>query len=163
MVYRKRVRLVIVDYLQILNVNTKNANKEQVMANAARRFKNLARELNVCIVLLSQLSRDRDNPRPSQARIRDSGQIAESADVVMLIYRPEVYGTRYEYPEPYKNVRTDGTAMVEVSKGRKVGVRKFIVGFMPTLTKFYDLDQGSLPLRNIMGNASSDPDTVLPF
>lgn len=161
MVYRKNVHLAIVDYLQILNVNTKNVNKEQAMADAARRFKNLAKELNICIVLLSQLSRDRDNPRPNIARLRDSGQIAEAADVVMLIYRPIVYGTRYEYPEPYKNIDTSFTAMIDVCKGRNIGQLTFIVKFVPSLTLFKDLPQDNLPDRKESGY--EDPDEDIPF
>lgn len=157
MVYRKSIQVAIVDYLQILNVNTKNGNKEQAMADAARRFKNLAKELNICIVLLSQLSRDRETPRPSITRLRDSGQIAEAADVVMLIYRPSVYGARYEYPEPYKNVETSTTAMIDVCKGRNIGRLAFVVQFMPSLTLFRDLDQSQLPLKSDTETANNFP------
>lgn len=141
MVYRQSVKIVVVDYLQILNVNTKSTNKEQAMADAARRFKNLAKELGICVVLLSQLSRDRDNPQPTMARLRDSGQIAEAADVVLLIYRPEVYGSRYHYPDELSKVSTQGTAMLHVCKGRNVGTFRFVVGFNAALTKFYELQQ----------------------
>lgn len=140
MVYRNHIKVAVVDYLQILNVNQKNVNKEQAMADAARRFKNLAKELNICIVLLSQLNRDRDNPQPSMARLRDSGQIAEAADVVLLIYRPEVYGSRYKYPDELSKVSTEGTAMLHICKGRNVGTFRFVVGFNASLTKFYELD-----------------------
>ena len=140
MVYRNHIKVAVVDYLQILNVNMKNVNKEQAMADAARRCKNLAKELNICIVLLSQLNRDRDNPQPSMARLRDSGQIAEAADVVLLIYRPEVYGSRYKYPDELSKVSTEGTAMLHVCKGRNVGTFRFVVGFNASLTQFYQLD-----------------------
>jgi replicative DNA helicase len=140
MVYRNQIKVAVVDYLQILNVNMKNINKEQAMADAARRFKNLAKELGICIVLLSQLSRDRDNPQPSMARLRDSGQIAEAADVVLLIYRPEVYGSRYKYPDELSKVSTEGTAMLHICKGRNVGTFRFVVGFHASLTQFYQLD-----------------------
>ena len=141
MVYRYHIKLAVVDYLQILNVNMKNVNKEQAMADAARRCKNLAKELNICIALLSQLNRDRDNPQPSMARLRDSGQIAEAADVVLLIYRPEVYGSRYRYPDELSKVSTQGTAMLHVCKGRNIGTFRFVIGFNAALTKFYELQQ----------------------
>lgn len=141
MVFRNHIKVAVVDYLQILNVNQKNSNKEQAMADAARRCKNLAKELNICIVLLSQLNRDRDNPQPSMARLRDSGQIAEAADVVLLIYRPEVYGSRYKYPDELSKVSTEGTAMLHICKGRNVGTFRFVVGFNASLTKFYELQQ----------------------
>lgn len=157
MVFRHHIKVAIVDYLQILNVNMKNVNKEQAMADAARRFKNLAKELGICIVLLSQLNRDRDNPQPSMARLRDSGQIAEAADVVLLIYRPEVYGSRYKYPDELSKVSTEGTAMLHVCKGRNVGTFRFVVGFNASLTKFYQLD--TMPVAA----ATNDIDDNRPF
>ncbi|WP_276879813.1 replicative DNA helicase [Bacteroides heparinolyticus] len=128
----------IVDYLQILNVNMKGANKEQQMGDVARRLKNLAKELDIWIIALSQLNRDKDNPVPSLSRLRDSGQIAEAADVVMLIYRPEVKGK--SYPDEFSNVSTKGTAMIDIAKGRNIGLLKFICGFNAPTTHFYHLD-----------------------
>ena len=157
MVFRNQIKVAVVDYLQILNVNTKSTNKEQAMADAARRFKNLAKELGICIVLLSQLNRDRDNPQPSMARLRDSGQIAEAADVVLLIYRPEVYGSRYHYPDELSKVSTQGTAMLHVCKGRNIGTFRFVVGFNASLTQFYQLD--TMPVAEQM----NDIDDNRPF
>ena len=136
---RYGIKGAVVDYLQILNVNMKTSNKEQQMGDAARRLKNLAKDLDIWIVALSQLSRDKDNPVPSLARLRDSGQIAEAADVVMLIYRPELYGKRY--PDQYCHVDTSGTAMIDVAKGRNIGLLKFIVGFDKPTTNFYELEE----------------------
>lgn len=128
----------IVDYLQILNVNMKGMNKEQQMGDVARRLKNLAKELDIWIIVLSQLNRDSQNPQPSLARLRDSGQIAEAADVVMLIYRPEVYDRRY--PAPFAQISTEGTALIDVAKGRNFGLLRFICGFDRKTTHFFDLD-----------------------
>ncbi len=130
---------VIVDYLQVLTVNQKGTNKEQQMAEAARRLKNIAKELDIWVIALSQLNRDSQNPIPSLARLRDSGQIAEASDVVMLIYRPEYYGKNY--PEPFKTANINGTAMIDVAKGRNIGVFKFLVGFQKETTNFYPLDE----------------------
>lgn len=131
------IKGAIVDYLQILNVNMKGANKEQQMGDVSRRLKNLAKELDIWIVALSQLNRDSLNPVPTLARLRDSGQIAEAADVVMLIYRPECYGK--DYPEPFKHARTAGTALIDVAKGRNIGTFKFLVGFNKPTTDFFNL------------------------
>lgn len=136
------IKGVIVDYLQILNVNMKGMNKEQQMGDVARRLKNIAKELDIWVIALSQLNRDLQNPVPSLGRLRDSGQIAEAADMVILIYRPEVYGKRY--PEEFSNTDTQGTAMIDVAKGRNVGLMKFIVGFKKENTNFYDLDDVSI-------------------
>lgn len=129
----------VVDYLQILNVNMKGANKEAQMGDVSRRLKNLAKDLDIWIIALSQLNRDQLNPVPSLGRLRDSGQIAEAADMVILIYRPEIYG-KY-YPEPFQSASTKGTAMIDVAKGRNVGLLKFLCRFDPLTTKFSDMDE----------------------
>lgn len=136
MVIKYNIDGVVVDYLQILNVNMKGVNKEQQMGDVARRLKNLAKELDIWIIALSQLNRDATNPVPNLNRLRDSGQIAEAADVVILLYRPEYYG-KY-YPEPFHNQSTVGTAMVDVAKGRNVGLLKFICYFNKSTTLFSD-------------------------
>lgn len=129
-----------VDYLQILNVNSRSTSfsREQAMGDAARRFKNLAKELNIWIIALSQLSRDSNCPEPNLNRLRDSGQIGEAADVVILVYRAEYYNRAY--PAPFDNkddYPTDGTAMIDVAKGRNIGTFKFFMGFNKNTTNFF--------------------------
>lgn len=131
---------VVVDYLQILNVNTKNSNKEQAMADAARRLKNIAKDLNIWVVALSQLNRDSNNPQPNLNRLRDSGQIAEAADMVMFVYRPEYYGK--SFPEPFESESTNGKAMIDVAKGRNIGTMRFLTSFNAPLTLFEDIIEG---------------------
>lgn len=137
MVARYKIKGVVIDYLQILNVNMRGANKEQQMADVARRLKNLAKDLGIWIIALSQLNRDNSNHIPSLNRLRDSGQIAEAADIVMLLYRPEIYGN--DYPEPFSSTPTENTALIDIAKGRNIGLRKFIVGFTPSTTRFSNL------------------------
>ena len=132
----------VVDYLQILNVNQKSMNKEQAMGDVARRLKNLAKELDIWIIALSQLNRDAQNPVPNLNRLRDSGQIAEAADIVMFIYRPELYGKFYQ--EPFSNHNTKGTALIDIAKGRNIGLLKFICTFDPSTTHFRELSNISL-------------------
>ena len=149
------IKGVVVDYLQILNVNMKGSNKEQQMGDVTRRLKNIAKELDIWVIALSQLNRDSMNPQPSLSRLRDSGQISEAADMVILIYRPEVYGKTY--PEEFSNSDTKGTAMIDVAKGRNVGLMKFIVGFKKENTNFYDLDE--VPTYKVESNRPDE----LPF
>ena len=151
----------VVDYLQILNVNSKNTSfsREQAMGDAARRFKNLAKELGIWIIALSQLSRDSNNPEPNLNRLRDSGQIGEAADVVMLIYRPEYYNR--SYPAPYDNREeypVEGTAMIDVAKGRNIGTFKFFLGFDKKTTNFYKTDAISsyTPLTDTVESVEED-------
>ena len=129
---------VVVDYLQILNVNSKNSNKEQAMADAARRLKNIAKDLNIWVIALSQLNRDNNSPVPNLNRLRDSGQIAEAADMVMFVYRPEYYGKAF--PEPFENESTKGMAMIDVAKGRNIGTMRFLTRFHSHMTMFEDID-----------------------
>lgn len=137
MVAKKGIKGAVIDYLQILNVNMKSSNKEQQMGEVARRLKNLAKDLGIWIIALSQLRRDEQNHLPTLNRLRDSGQIAEAADTVMLVYRPEVFGALY--PEPFKNADTRATALIDVAKGRNIGLTKFLVGFDCATTRFYEL------------------------
>lgn len=139
MVIKRNIKGVIIDYLQILTVNKKSGNVEEAIADAARRLKNIAKELNIWVLALSQLSRDNQNPVPSVNRLRGSGQINEAADMTILLYRPEVYGKRY--PEPFQSTNPRGTALIDIAKGRNVGVFKFIVGFDAATTHFYELNE----------------------
>lgn len=138
---QKDIDGAVVDYLQILNVNSRSTSfsREQAMGDAARRFKNLAKELNIWIIALSQLSRDSNCPEPNLNRLRDSGQIGEAADVVILVYRAEYYNRAY--PAPFDNkddYPTDGTAMIDVAKGRNIGTFKFFMGFNKIRQIFQD-------------------------
>lgn len=140
---QKDIDGAVIDYLQILNVNSRNNSysREQAMGDAARRLKNLAKELNIWVIALSQLSRDSTCPEPNLNRLRDSGQIGEAADVVMLVYRPEYYNR--SYPAPYDNKEdypTEGTAMIDVAKGRNIGTFKFFMGFNKKTTTFFKMN-----------------------
>lgn len=137
---QKDIDGAVVDYLQILNVNSRSTSfsREQAMGDAARRFKNLAKELNIWIIAISQLSRDSNCPEPNLNRLRDSGQIGEAADVVILVYRAEYYNRAY--PAPFDNkddYPTEGTAMIDVAKGRNIGTFKFFMGFNKNTTNFF--------------------------
>lgn len=138
----------VVDYLQILGVNARAENREQQMGEAARRLKNLAKDLGIWVVAVSQLNRDRADPVPNLSRLRASGQIAEAADVVLLVYRPEAEG-RTCYPDPFGDVSVNGTAMIDVAKGRNIGTGRFIAGFDAATASFRDLEE--LPAAGVGG------------
>lgn len=140
---RNGVKLVVVDYLQILSTNERVQNTETFYGEVARKFKNLAKELRICIVLLSQLARDPNTTEPSLRRIRGSGQINEAADWTFTIYRPEVYGKNYT--GQYSNVTPYGTALIKCEKGRNVGLFDFICGFNKNCTHFYDTTPETIP------------------
>lgn len=113
--------------------------EEQFLGYVTRRLKNLAKELNIWVLALSQLNRKNAENAPSLADIRASGQIVEAADNVVFIYRPELYSR--SYPAPFASTSTIGTAMIDFAKGRNVGITKFILGFKPEQTLFYNLNE----------------------
>ena len=126
------IQLVLVDYIQ----DMKGANDEAGIADIGRKLKNIAKELNINVIAVSQLSRDKLNPEPNRARLRGSGQLEEKADQVILLYRPEEYNKTYS--EPHEMATTLNTAQLTVAKGRNVGTGSFIVGFNKQTTNFYD-------------------------
>lgn len=134
MVRRYGIQMAFVDYLQILANSATTSNREQLIADIAREFKRIAVEENICIVLLSQLSRDPAGHEPTMSRLRGSGQIEEAADVVILVYRPSVYGI-----STYSNgTSTKDSAKLIIAKGRNIGLGEDIVAFNSELTFFSD-------------------------
>ncbi len=93
---RDGLDLVVIDYLQLMQGSGKTDNRVLEISNITRSLKIMARELNVPIILLSQLSRGpesrKDNHRPMMADLRESGAIEQDADIIMMLYRPAVYG-----------------------------------------------------------------------
>lgn len=139
MVFKFGIRGVIIDYLQILSISNKTMTEEQFLGYVTRRLKNLAKELNIWVLALSQLNRKNAENAPSLADIRASGQIVEAADNVVFIYRPELYSR--SYPAPFASTSTIGTAMIDFAKGRSVGITKFILGFKQEQTLFYNINE----------------------
>lgn len=160
------IKGAVVDYLQLVNAKDTGMNREQATAKCARDLKNIAKELGIWIIAISQLSRNAQNPVPSMSRLRDSGQIEEAADNIFLIYRPREANSHY--PEPFAEMPTDGTAMVFIGKGRNVGTGQFLCGFKPENTLFYPLSDKELndlalhriPFKN---DSPSRFDEDLPF
>jgi replicative DNA helicase len=92
----KPLGAIFIDYLQLLEDLEKNDNRVQELSKITRSLKKLARELNVPIIVMSQLSRNvetRTNKRPMLSDLRESGSIEQDADVVMMLYRDEYYNT----------------------------------------------------------------------
>ena len=93
---QQQLGLIFVDYLQLLEDVEKNENRVQELSRITRSLKKLARELNVPVIVLSQLSRNvenRTNKRPMLSDLRESGSIEQDADVVIMLYRDEYYNT----------------------------------------------------------------------
>src|SRR5690606_32964779 len=129
--------LIIIDYLQLIKPPAAtNKNWALVVGDIVREIRDLAGELDVPIILLSQLNRgveSRDNKRPVMSDLRDSGNIEEFADVVIFLYREDYY-----YPEKAKENGTEGVVEVIFAKQRKgpTGVAK--LRFIKEFTRFVE-------------------------
>lgn len=126
--------LLIVDYLQLMSGGSRNENRQQEISFISRSIKGLARELNIPILALSQLSRQvesRADKRPMLSDLRESGSIEQDADVVLFIYRDEVYNPDTEFPN---------IAEIIVSKHRSGPTGVFSVYFKKQLAQFVDLE-----------------------
>ncbi len=91
---RHSIKLVVIDYLQLIDPDNRRDNRQEQVASISRRLKFLARELEVPVVALAQVNRaseDRQDHRPRLADLRESGAIEQDADTVMLLHRPELY------------------------------------------------------------------------
>ena len=138
-VKNKDVKFVMVDYLQLVSSKNKAGSREQEVSKVARTLKNLAKELNITVIALSQLNRGvgmRNNSKPTLSDLRESGEIEQAADVVMLIYRPEYYGI--EFNDDGKESK--GTANIIFAKGRNIGVGEITLKFKSEITKFIDYE-----------------------
>ncbi|MCY4068193.1 MAG: replicative DNA helicase [Acidimicrobiaceae bacterium] len=131
--------MVVVDYLQLMTGRNSADNRQVEVAEISRGLKILARELDCPVVALSQLSRNlemRQNKRPILADLRESGAIEQDADVVMFIYRDEVYT-----PD---DTATMGLAEVIVAKNRNGPTATTELSFLSRFTKFANLSKSGL-------------------
>ena len=113
---RHGLKLIVVDYVQLLSGSHRNENRIAELSEITRHLKATAKDLNVPIVVLSQLSRaveSREDKRPALSDLRESGSIEQDADVVMFIYREEYYLQR---SEPLVNFLPTDTEEMKISK-----------------------------------------------
>ena len=132
--------LIIVDYLQLMRGDTRSENRVQEISYISRSLKSLARELNVPVLALSQLSRAveaRTDKRPVLSDLRESGSIEQDADVVMFIYREELYD---------EDTERQNIADIIVAKHRNGPTGVVSLYFKKELTKFLDLELHREPL-----------------
>lgn len=130
---RHDVKMLVVDYLQLMQVPGSGQNRTNEISEISRGMKGLAKELGVPILCLSQLNRSleqRDNKRPRMADLRESGSIEQDADMILFIYRDEVYN---------KESMDKGTAEIIIGKQRNGPIGTIKTAFLGQYTRFDNL------------------------
>lgn len=127
--------LIVVDYLQLMRGRTDSETREQEISDISRSLKALAKELNIPVIALSQLNRrveERGDKRPQLADLRESGAIEQDADVIIFLYRDEVYNRSEDNPNK-------GKAEIIIGKQRNGPTDKFELAFIDKYTCFENL------------------------
>ena len=155
------IKLIIVDYLQLMTAGTgsKAGNREQEISTISRNLKSLAKELDVPVIALSQLSRAVETrggtKRPQLSDLRESGAIEQDADIVSFIYRPEYYGIEEWDDEEHSS--SIGQAELILAKHRNGGLDNIRMKFIGNLGKFEDLQSNDLPYEFQSKMNDNDP------
>ncbi len=150
------IQMVIVDYLQLMRaeVDNRGGNREQEISTISRSLKAVAKELNIPIIALSQLSRQVEtrggSKRPQLSDLRESGAIEQDADMVLFIYRPEYYGLEYDED----NNPTRGMAELIIAKHRNGALDTVKLKFIDHLAKFTDMDFSEHPAESSGGSVT---------
>ena len=128
--------IVVIDYLQLMQPTGKRDSRVLEIADITRGLKILAKELQVTILLLAQLSRapeTRKDHMPIMSDLRESGSIEQDADIIMMLYRPATY------PETEEALNGDNTSYINIVKHRNGATAKVKVLWVPELTKYVNL------------------------
>jgi replicative DNA helicase len=136
---QKGLSLLVIDYIQLMSGRGRFENRTLELASISRSMKGLAKELNVPVVILSQLSRApeaRADHRPQLSDLRESGALEQDADVVLLLYREDAYNRDPNHPDA-------GTAEVIVGKQRNGPTGVVRLAFLREQTRFANLAQGA--------------------
>ena len=163
------IKLIIVDYLQLMTAGSsiKVGNREQEISTISRNLKALAKELDIPVIALSQLSRAVETrggtKRPMLSDLRESGAIEQDADIVSFIYRPEYYNID-EWDDD-EHSPSQGQAELIVAKHRNGGLDNIRLKFISHLGKFEDLDTFDSPFEfqsKMNPNSTEVPNESLP-
>ncbi|MFC0605589.1 replicative DNA helicase [Winogradskyella pulchriflava] len=158
------IKVIMIDYLQLMTAggSQKGGNREQEISMISRNLKALAKELNVPVIALSQLSRAVEtrggSKRPLLSDLRESGAIEQDADIVSFIYRPEYY--KIDEWDDEERSPTEGQGEFIVAKHRNGGLENIRLKFVGHLGKFDNLDDFDTPFEfQSKLNAAANDDT----
>lgn len=148
LVREHNVKMIIIDYLQLMNASgSRFGSRQEEVSNISRSLKGLAKELNIPIIALSQLNRGveqregNEGKEPKLSDLRESGAIEQDADIVCFIHRPEYYKI-YRSPE---GEDLHGKAMIIVAKHRNGAVGDVMLNFKKNFARFENLDDDLIP------------------
>lgn len=173
------IQMIIVDYLQLMQGSQEvKGNREQEISSISRALKSLAKELNVPVIALSQLSRapEKRSPgaKPILSDLRESGSIEQDADMVLFIYRPEYY----KIDQDEHGESTSGMAELSIAKNRNGPLKDVKLRFISKYAKFVDEEvsfntgkpipantsfDGSIRTKTIMSKMDDDEHDQVPF
>ena len=150
MARRGRCGMVIIDYLQLLDTASRNTNstREREIAAASRSAKLLAKELDVPVILLSQLSRkieERTDKTPMLSDLRESGAIEQDADMVLFIDRPAMYGRAEIDAGRYGTIPAEGVGLLHIAKNREGATGCVIFRHNESITRIADYESTANP------------------
>ena len=162
LVREKGVKIIMIDYLQLMNANgMRFGNRQEEVSTISRSLKGLAKELNIPILALSQLNRGvegregNEGKRPQLSDLRESGAIEQDADMVLFVHRPEYYRI---YQDEHGN-DLHGVAQILIAKHRKGGTGDVNLHFRGEFTRFedpYDRPAAPPPGGEILGSRMND-------
>ncbi|HEX2867205.1 MAG TPA: replicative DNA helicase [Ignavibacteriales bacterium] len=135
----KKLGLIMIDYLQLMNASSKMESREREISHISRSLKALAKELNIPVIALAQLNRaveSRTDKRPMLSDLRESGSIEQDADVVMFIHRPEYYGMKQDAD----GNSLEGVAEIIVGKQRNGPTGDVRLKFFKDYARFENLE-----------------------
>ena len=169
LVREKGVKVIMIDYLQLMNANgAKFGSRQEEVSTISRSLKGLAKELNIPILALSQLNRSvenrdsNDGKRPQLSDLRESGAIEQDADMVLFVHRPEYYHILQD--EKGNDLR--GMAQIIIAKHRKGATGDVLLNFRGEFTRFQNPEDAIIPPSGsgggeIIGSKLNDED--VPF
>ncbi|MBQ9637182.1 MAG: replicative DNA helicase [Prevotella sp.] len=171
LVREKGVKIIMIDYLQLMNANgMRFGNRQEEVSTISRSLKGLAKELDIPILTLSQLNRGvesregNEGKRPQLSDLRESGAIEQDADMVLFVHRPEYY--RIYEDDKGRDLR--GMAQIIIAKHRKGGTGDVTLRFMGDYTRFEDPEDNFIAPVNeaggeIVGSRMNSTPDDMPF
>lgn len=134
------VDCIVVDYIQLMDAppGQKTDTTNKTLGQIAHKLHDLAKDLHVCILALSQINRAIQS-EPNMSHLRDSGEIAEAADMVIILFNADFEHTTF--PKPFANIDPKGKLLVRLEKNRDGATDAFIVGFSSSETRIFALTE----------------------